>query len=230
MKKFKSMKKRDEKMESLLMEKWGYSAPILNEDGDKELLQEAFVFLGLTGWAAYTVASALVLAAAAGGYGIWDSHTTRKGAAEMAETYGTDLKGHEKLNPVANPPQVSAEERAKLPPSNPVFPPGSGAPPQAKAVKADDGYYYPPQGFMWQDDDPDSDNWTVVPLPPGDDDDTVMLPSDVHSDPNQSQVFSATPTEIDLPDDDEPLPESVTRTKEIVKEEIIKYFSNRRKS
>jgi len=44
MKKLKSMKKRDEKIESLLMEKWGYSAPILREgpkeDGDKQLLTE----------------------------------------------------------------------------------------------------------------------------------------------------------------------------------------------
>lgn len=63
MKKFKNMKKRDEKIESLLMEKWGYSAPILREgpkeDGDKELLTE----VACGGWC---IAAIIVLAGGSG--------------------------------------------------------------------------------------------------------------------------------------------------------------------
>ena len=60
MKKFKSMKTRDEKMESLLMEKWGYPASILNEDGDKELLQEVVVTTAVLGtWALYAAIAAV---------------------------------------------------------------------------------------------------------------------------------------------------------------------------
>jgi len=65
MKKLKNMKKRDEKVESLLMEKWGYSAPILHEgpkeDGDKELLTEGLAIgaiLAVLGYIAVIVGGA----------------------------------------------------------------------------------------------------------------------------------------------------------------------------
>jgi len=65
MKKLKSMKKRDEKIESLLMEKWGYSAPILREgpkeDGDKQLLTEfAPLAIPLAYWGYAAIAAAII--------------------------------------------------------------------------------------------------------------------------------------------------------------------------
>jgi len=100
MKKFKSMKKRDEKIESLLMEKWGYSAPILREgpkeDGDKELLTEC------GGWC---IAAIVALLVTAGGYNelihkpeqeaIAMGTKSRRGTAtgELSpDAYGADIK------------------------------------------------------------------------------------------------------------------------------------------
>ena len=95
MKKLKSMNVRDEKVESLLMEKWGYSAPTLNEgakeDGDKGLLQELApaipVFLGLSkaAWTGVVAITALIGAVA---YGEYDENTKQSSAADFDEDHG----------------------------------------------------------------------------------------------------------------------------------------------
>ena len=77
MKKLESIKSRDEKVESLLMEKWGYSAPTLNEGGDKELLQEGF------GVAALIVSG--IIAAGTGVYSYYQSGKTKEANAQAIE-------------------------------------------------------------------------------------------------------------------------------------------------
>tara|TARA_R110000824_G_scaffold72428_1_gene184805 strand:+ start:242 stop:967 length:726 start_codon:yes stop_codon:yes gene_type:complete len=236
MKKFKSMKKRDEKMESLLMEKWGYSAPISNKDGDKELLQE-LVIAGMAvagGW--YTIAAIVAALGATGtaGYGLYDSHTVRSGAKELQDRFpesGIDTLGQEKLNPEALPTQVTTAEMDKLPGPNPVFMPGIGPEQSPELVQNDDGTLSPPLGFMWLNKDRLSGDDRVVPEPPeGSDDTSILMQQDRRQDPLQTDISHFPATKFDVGPDEEAQQESVTRTKEIVKEEIIKYFSNRRKS
>jgi hypothetical protein len=266
MKKFKSMKKRDEKMESLLMEKWGYSAPILREgpkeDGDKELLTEALC----GGWCI----AAIVAIGSIYVYSVvdeaQDKNTEREFNATIAQInaeaeaageeapagdYFADEKVYDELgprgfgfpapkdekmrSPLNLPSEEEEERRSELSQGEQpiIVDPGHGRPPTPDLVVTSDPegneLHAPPEGWEWEDnsagatipwraDDPaENINWNIVPKRELDPETTDIAPS-LHPGSN-----TRSPGVIDFK-------ESKHTTREIVKEEISKYFSNRRKS
>ena len=268
MKKFKSMKKRDEKMESLLMEKWGYSAPILNEDGDKELLQE-FVFLGL-GTAAWATIAAVAAIGSTYIYSVYDEDQDKNTERQFNDTiaqinakakeagkeapagdYFADEQDYEDLGSrgfgllkskdekMRSPLNLSSEEeeerRSELSQGEQpiIVDPGHGRPPTPDLVVTSDPegneLHAPPEGWEWEDnssgatipwraDDPaENINWNIVPKRELDPETTDIDPS--------LRPGSNTRTDGVINHN-----ESKHTTREIVKEEISKYFSNRRKS
>ena len=215
MKKFKSMKKRDEKMESLLIEKWGYSTTILNEepeeDGDKGLLQElapavpavvaaAPTILGLTkaAWAAIAATAAIAGTYANSVYResenreAIDSFNKEIGAMQTAGDYTGDYKPEDReglgRGDIGVTAPISDEERERL---------EKGEEPIIVTAEPEKNY---------------------IELDP----DVTDIDPDL-----QKGAPSEEPSGISFL---KPLEEKQLTAKEIVKEEINKYFSNRRKN
>tara|TARA_R110000824_G_scaffold103816_2_gene246525 strand:+ start:319 stop:1038 length:720 start_codon:yes stop_codon:yes gene_type:complete len=239
MKKFKSMQKRDEKMESLLMEKWGYSATTLNEDGDKELLQE-LVIAGVTITAGmYYLAAATLAMASYYSYEVYDEDQNLK-ALERAQTemktlssteeYGDqidtdELYYHDDTRETSQGGlvgQTSDEDREELSKGEQpaISTVEKNEPPPLVVTTREDGVeeHAAPPGWRFEDADLESDNWNIVP----DDDDPEIadIPANL---PSTAGSTSGVALESRAAT-------SHARTKDIVKEEVVKYFSNRRKS
>jgi hypothetical protein len=238
MKKFKSMKKRDEKVESLLMERWGYSATILNEDGDKGLLQEfapavvvaapTILGIGKAGWA---IISTLALATYYG-YEVYEENENLKASERLTAELdamardGIEVPSEQFLHRRTDSGivgKVTPKEAERLGagerPIVTQVPERSTPPLIVTTDEEGNEVSEAPSGWRFEEPDVESDNLNIVP----DDDDPEVtdIAADVPITPTPNASFKIKESRAAT---------SHLSTKDIVKEEVVKYFSNRRKS